>query len=159
MLKLADIGKRMLFWGALTLMIWAGYELSIRVDAMAGPLLMYYNMAVGEGIGLTAALKYVNWQIFQTPGFLLGCVILGLVALRSGNRPHLSYGVLPLALLAGVYALGARAFFSVSLWQMLKLLPLLLIVTGSAINIALHRYIRARRRQSQGSNAPGIRRF
>ena len=31
---LREAGKKMLFWGALALMIWAGYELSVRWDTL-----------------------------------------------------------------------------------------------------------------------------
>lgn len=32
--KLREAGKKMLFWGALALIIWAGYELSVRWDTL-----------------------------------------------------------------------------------------------------------------------------
>ncbi|MHC1786083.1 MAG: hypothetical protein AB9880_03330 [Christensenellales bacterium] len=156
---LHQVGRRMLFWGALLLIMWAAYEFSTRVDAMSGPLVMYFNMAVGEKVGLAAALKYVDWQIFSAPAFLLGCVLLGLLALLSRGRSLLGFLVVPLCVLAVLYTAGAKVFFSPDLWSLLKLLPLLLIALGSLVNLGLRFYLKKRRRQVAGSVQPGGRRF
>lgn len=157
--RLQGVGRRMLFWGALSLLIWAAYELSTRLDAMSRPLMMYYNMAVGEKVGLSAALKYVDWEILRTPGFLLGMLVLGLLALRSRSRPWLGLVIVPLCVLAAVYSVGARVLFSPTLWSLLKLLPLVLIAAGSLINILFFRHLRANRRRVAEANQPGRRRF
>lgn len=159
MQKVGETGKSLLTWGALALIVWAGWELAIRVDAMAGPLTMFYDMAVGEKIGFFTALKYVKWEILAVPGYLLGCVILGILAIRSGRRYYLSYAVIPLALLAGVYATRVKDILGINLWQKLKLIPLLMIIVGSVLNIALHQYIRKVQKERPGNNQPGVRRF
>ena len=151
MQKLGETGKGLLIWGALALIVWAGWELSIRVDAMTGPLTMFYDMAVGEKIGFFTALKYVKWEILAVPGFLAGCVILGLLAMRSGRKPWLSYAVIPLAALAAVYAAQVPSLLGINLWQKLKLIPLALILAGSVLNITLHQYIRQRQKQHPGT--------
>ncbi len=152
-------GRRMLFWGALFLVIWAGYELSTRVDAMSRPLVMYYNMAVGEKIGLSAALKYVDWEILRVPGFLLGMILLGILALRSRRRPFMAYLLIPLCVAAALYTVGARTLFSPDLWSMIKLLPLLLVALGSLLNLIFHHYLRQNRRRVAQDNRPGRRKF
>ena len=158
--RLSEAGKRMLFWGALLLVGWAAYELSIRIDAMSRPLAMYYNMAVGEKIGLWKALSYVDWRILETPGFMLGMIILGLLALRSRRRAWLAVIIIPLCVGSALYTVGAKALFSGNLWHLIKLLPLLLITIGSVINLLLHRKVRQRYRHSRGDGTgPGVRRW
>lgn len=156
---LQNAGRRMLFWGALLLIVWAGYELSTRLDAMSRPLTMYYQMAVGEKIGLSEALKYVDWEILRIPGFLLGCMALGLFAFLSRKKALLTLFVIPLCVLAALFTVGAKTLFSPSLWSLIKLLPLLLIALGGSINLALYFIRRSRRRNVKPNTGEGIRRF
>ena len=156
---LQNAGRRMLFWGALLLIVWAGYEFSTRVDAMSRPLAMYYQMAVGEKIGLDAALKYVDWEILRIPAFLLGCVLLGILALLSRRKALLSFLIIPLCLLAALFTAGAKTLFSPDIWSMLKLLPVLLITLGGSVNLALYFIRRSRRRRVTPNTGEGVRRF
>ncbi len=158
--RLSEAGKRMLFWGALSLVIWAAWELSIRVDAMSRPLAMYVRMAQGENIGLVKALKYVDWKILETPGFMLGMILLGLLALHSRRKPIWSLVILPLCVMAALFAVGAKALFSGNLWHLIKLLPLVLITIGSVLNLLIYRRVRSRYRDGPGpGTGPGIRRW
>lgn len=129
-------GRRLIFWGALALMSWAGYELWARVEAMAGPLRMFYTMAVGERIPPARALTYVDLSIFEVPAYLLCLVLLGLYALICRNRPALGLTVVPPVLLAGRYALVAD-LPGIGAWQALKLAPMALIALGCLFNAAL----------------------
>ena len=156
---LQNAGRRMLFWGALLLIAWAGYEFSTRLDAMNRPLAMYYQMAVGENVGLSAALKYVDWEILRIPGFLLGCMVLGFLAFLSRKKALLALIIIPLCVLAALYTVGAKTLFSPDLWSLLKLLPLLLMALGGLINLALHFVRRSRRRKVTRSTGEGVRRF
>lgn len=149
----------MLFWGALLLIVWAGYELSTRLDAMSRPLGMYYQMAVGEKIGLGAALKYVDWEILRVPGFLMGCIALGFFAFLSRKKTLLSLLLIPLCVVTALYTAGAKTLFLPDLWSMLKLLPLLLITLGGSVNLALFYISRSRRRKMKPNTSEGIRRF
>ena len=157
--RLSVSGKRMLFWGALSLMIWAAWELSIRVDAMSRPIAMYVRMAQGENIGFFRALTYVDWVILQTPGFMLGMIVLGLLAFRSRSKPTWGFVTIPLCVAAALYTVGARALFSGNLWHLIKLLPLVLITLGSAINLLVRRKVRARYQDARADNRPGVRRW
>ena len=157
--RLSEAAKRMLFWGALSLVVWAAWELSVRIDAMSRPIGMYVNMAVGERIGFFRALSYVDWKILETPGFLLGMVVLGLLSLRSRRRAGLSLLVVPLCVAAALYTVGAKALFSGNLWHMIKLLPLLLIVLGSVLNLVVYRRVRDRYRGTGDHTGPGVRKF
>ena len=149
----------MLFWGALLLIVWAGYELSTRLDAMSRPLAMFYQMAVGEKIGLSAALKYVDWEILRVPGFLIGCVALGLFAFLSRKKALLALFLIPLCVLTVLYTVGARTLFSPDLWRLIKLLPLLLIIFGGLINLVLFFVRRSRRRNVRPNTGEGVKRF
>ena len=149
----------MLFWGALLLIAWAGYEFSTRLDAMSRPLAMYFQMAVGEKIGLDAALKYVDWEILRIPGFLLGCLLLGILALLSRRKALLALAVIPLCVLAALFTTGAKTLFSPDIWSMLKLLPVLLITLGASINLALYFFMRSRRSRVTPNTGEGVRRF
>ena len=149
----------MLFWGALLLIAWAGYELSTRVDAMSRPLAMYFQMAVGEKSGRSAALKYVDWEILRIPGFLLGCLLLGILALLSRRKALLALAVIPLCVLAALFTTGAKTLFSPDIWSMLKLLPVLLITLGASINLALYFFMSSRRSKVMPNTGEGVRRF
>ena len=156
---LQNAGRRMLFWGALLLIVWAGYELSTRLDAMSRPLAMYYQMAVGEKIGLSAALKYVDWEILRIPGFLISCMALGFFAFLSRKKALLALFVIPLCVLTALYTVGARTLFSPDLWSLIKLLPLLLITFGGVINLVIFFVRRARRRKVRPNTGEGVKRF
>ncbi len=158
--RLSIAGKRMLFWGALSLMVWAAWELSIRIDAMSRPIMMYIRMAQGENIGFFKALKYVDWRILETPGFMLGMIVLGFLAFRSRRNPFWGFIIIPLCVLAALYTTGAKALFSGNLWQLIKLLPLVLIALGSLLNLLVYRRVRSRYRGGPGpGTGPGVRRF
>lgn len=148
-------GRRFTFWGSLILMGWAVYELCIRLEAMWGPLKMFYNLAVGEGIPLATALRYVDFAILRTPAFLLGLLLLGALGLCLRNRPVLGAALIPLCALSGLYAAGATSLFGLNLWQALKLLPLALICAGSVVNLFA---LAAARRERCAPPRPSVQR-
>ena len=111
---LQPLGKRLIFWGALILAAWAGYELYIRLDAMAIPLGMFFSMWKGENIPFHRAITYVDWRVLDIPLYLSLCVVAGLWGLLQRIPGKLAQSlVLP------------------SLWEMVKLLPLLLMFLGA----------------------------
>ena len=52
--------RKWIILNALLLLVLSGYEFVSRVDAMWGPLKMFVNMAVGEGISFERAAAYVD---------------------------------------------------------------------------------------------------
>ena len=73
--------RRYLLYTAIIVILISAYELSTRIDAMWAPLKMFWNMAVGEKIPLSRAIKYVDWSILKVPLYLLAGIVLGLCAL------------------------------------------------------------------------------
>ncbi|MBQ7455636.1 MAG: hypothetical protein IJS53_04265, partial [Clostridia bacterium] len=96
--------SRALFWAALALLALSVYGLATRLDAMIGPLRMFVNMAAGEHIPLSRALRYVEWDILLPPLHLLLCAVLS-AALLFARRGRRSCAVM-LPLLAGALATG-----------------------------------------------------
>ena len=158
---LREAGKKMLLWGALALMIWAGYELSVRWDTLTKTTNTVRLMALDLKASLMAVLfRYDYIEALKTPLFLLGCVIVGLLALLLSARPLSAYLILPLCALLLWQQVEARALFSASVWQMLKFLPLLLVTLGSLLNLAFYYYLKKRRRSiRRQAPPPGTRHF
>ncbi len=73
--------RRYLLYTAIIAILISAYELSTRIDAMWAPLKMFWNMAVGEKIPLSRAVKYVDWSILEVPLYLVAGIGLGLCAL------------------------------------------------------------------------------
>ena len=130
---LENAGRRMVFWGALLLLFWAVYELSIRFQEMVtwfGPVV---QLARDGKITLSDYFSRFDWIRLQTHFFLLGCVLLALFALITRGRVWPRVPVIFLCVLMGLYSLQKTSLISADLWQKLKLTPLVLIALGSAI--------------------------
>ena len=157
---LREAGKKMLFWGALALMIWAGYELSVRWDTLEKATNTVRLMAADLNASLFDVLfKYAYFEALKTPAFLAGCVIAGLLALLLRARPLSAIAIIPLCGVLLWQQVEAKALFSVNVWQMLKFLPLLLVILGSAINLVFYYYIKKRRTAARKAPPPGTRHF
>lgn len=135
---LCDAGRRMLFWGALILVVWAAYELFVRVDAMALPLGMFFRMWFGEKVPFGRAITYVDWRILETPGLLVLCILLGVIALSTRRKVKMGLVIIPLSVLMGFVLVGVRGLITPNIWQTLKLLPLILMVLGSLFSLIFH---------------------
>ena len=129
-------GRRMVFWGALLLIGWAVYELSIRFEEMVTWLSPVYSLVKDGKITIWDYFSRVNWARLRTHLFLAACVLLGLYTLLARSRPILSLISLPLAILMGILFLGSTSLMQANLWQKLKLIPLVLIALGSIIVFA-----------------------
>lgn len=138
MLTLRDVGKRMLFWGALILIMWAAYELYIRVDAMIRPLGMFFRMWIGEKIPFERAITYIDWKILEIPGYLALCVLLGLYVLLGRKKTATWVVGMVLSVAFAVFSVGMTALLAPNFWQMLKLTPLVLIFLGSLLSLIAH---------------------
>lgn len=157
MRALDTAGRRMAFWGAVLLILWAGYELSIRWDTIQKSGYTVMLMARDMGAGLWDVLfKYRFIDVLHVPLVLLGCVLLGALALVLRNRRRAAYLLIPLCALFACLNVGARVFFSGSLWQLLKAVPLALIGLGQAVNAGVDVYIRQHKRAAL---APARRRL
>ena len=134
MKTLAISGRRMAFWGALLLMGWAIYELSIRFEEMVTWLTPVYTLVQDGKITLWDYFSRVNWARLRTHLFLAICVLLGLYALLTRSRPILSLLSVPAAILMAVFFLGSTNIMQANFWQKLKLIPLVLIALGGLLS-------------------------
>ena len=134
---LENSGRRMVFWGALLLCGWAGYEMAVRLDEMSIWLTPVFKWALEGKLSLVSDyFREVPWHRLQTH-FLLACVLFSLFALAVRKR------FLPLvltcvgAVLLAVFSLGGTPLMSSGIWQQLKMVPLALIAIGSALCFSL----------------------
>ena len=123
-------GRRMLFWGALMMIGWAMYELSIRFDEMVIWLSPVFALVRDGQLTLWDYFSRVNWARLTTHLFLVLCVLLGVYALLARKRPILVLLSVPSAILLGVFFMGSTDVMSASQWLKLKLIPLALIAVG-----------------------------
>lgn len=112
---------------AVVLLALAAYEFISRVDAMWGPLKMFVNMAVGEGIPLSRAATYVDIGIFEVPGFMLLCMVLALLALLTIRTRTGAYVLFPVSLALFVWGLFVQMTLLGELIRYAKVLPLLVM--------------------------------
>lgn len=159
MRTLDALGRRLTFWGALFLVVWAGYELSIRWDTIRQSGYTVMLMAQDNNISLADVLiKYKFIEVLRVPLILAGCVLLGLFALLLRNRRRAAYVLIPLCALFAWLNADARVFFFGSLWQFLKTVPLAMIGVGQAVNAGVA--LRIGHRKGAGlPPAPNGRRF
>lgn len=150
---LRDTGRRMLFWGAVIILVWAAYELYIRVDAMARPLGMFFKMWAGEKVPFSRALTYIDWGILEIPFYLMLCVLLGIIGILLRKKPVLWVMLLFVAPGFAFYSFGVQNVLMPSLWQMIKLLPLLLLFVGSLLSLIA--FIMFSKKQKKHPPRPG----
>lgn len=112
---------------ALLLLALSGYEFVSRVDAMWGPLKMFVNMAVGEGISFERAAAYVDVRVFEVPGFMLLCILLSLIAMATVRTRRGSFVLLPCSLALGVWGLFVQMSLLGEMIRYAKVLPLFLM--------------------------------
>ena len=128
-------GRQMVFWGAVLLFGWAVYELSIRFDEML-IWLTPVNALVRDGkISWLDYLQRVNWAKLQTHLFLFVCALFALYALLARKNLIACLIAIPIAILLAIFSLGSTALLTASIWQKLKLIPLVLIAFGSVLRL------------------------
>lgn len=146
-------GRHLMLLGALALLVWAGYELWIRIDDFQAWTsgVRYMSAARQESFlgNLSLVLQAPEMrELTRKILFLAGCVLFSVLAicLRSRPRADVAVFVLDAALIAcGCYLKIFAINFSL-LPQTLKLIPLLLILVGCVMNFVQFCIRRRRRR-------------
>lgn len=147
MKTLDEVARRLSFWGALFLIVWAGYELSVRWDTIQRAGYTVMSMAGEYNVSLWNVLfKHRFIDVLSVPLVLLGCALTGVVALLLRNRRRSAVVIIPLCILFAVLNVQAKVFFLGGLWQVLKTVPLLMIGAGEAINLGVDLYIGNKRK-------------
>lgn len=150
-------GRGIIQLGALLLMALCGYELYIRLDDFRRWTegIRFMSEARGEnffenmGIILQAESMVELRNILI---FLVCCVLFSLFCVIFCNRPKAAYALIPAdigIILLGALLKGVMVFGFGFLAEWLKLIPLLLILTGCVINL-IQGKIAARYRDEHG---------
>lgn len=155
---LETAGRRMVFWGALSLIGWALYEFIVMFNAMYGLIVSIFEISADAQYPISKAISIMlknSGPEFITLLFLLCCILLGLYALLIRRHPFALFFAVPLCVLFILYILGRTPLASVNLLQKLKLLPFILIGFGCLITFIFSLQRRAeRKRKSQGPPPP-----
>ncbi len=147
-------GRHLLTLGAAALLGLSGYELWIRLEDFWAWSSGIRHLSQVRGTPFLQDLAIV----FEAPEmrqlgfkllFLLGAVIFAIVCLFRRNRARSAWLLLVLdaALAAGGWLLGLYSFHPSDWAQVLKLIPLVLIAVGGAMNIGHYHALRRRRAQ------------
>ncbi len=140
------LGKGALILISLALLIVSLWEICVRLDAMYAPLNMFFSMAVGEGIGLTTAMSYFDYSVFEAPLWLAGCILLSILSFALSSRPKGGYFLLPASLGMALYGLTRQTSFMTDFWRLIQPALLLAICVLSALNLFILPLRRKRRR-------------
>ena len=130
--------RRLYVLCALILVLVSVWELIIRMDAMYGPLMMFFEMAWGERIPLATVMTYFDFSILAAPFYLIGCVLLGIIALIFSRRPLSALFVLPASLVLGILGFEIGAIPLLEGWRMIRLIPLGGLSLGGIMKLILH---------------------
>lgn len=133
---LENAGRRMVFWGALSLMGWALYEFIVMFNAMYGLIVTIFEISADAQYPISKAISIMmknSGPEFLTLLFLLLCILLGLYALLIRRHPIALLLAVPICVLFSLFVLGRTPLASANLLQKFKLLPFLLIGFGCLI--------------------------
>ncbi len=142
-------GQKTLLFLSLFLTIVSAWEAAVRLDAMYKPVKMFFDMAIGERIPLSAAMNYFDWTIFEAPVWLAGCIAIGLLSLLLSRRKGGQIITLILCAIAALYGLTRQGTFLTDLWRLLQPALLFAIAALSLFNLS----ISARRKKRNFSPA------
>ena len=153
-------GRELIRLGALLLLILSAYELYIRLDDLRRVIagIRYACAELGVSEMKFISLLFEAEEMKEYTGilvYLLLCCVLAVLGVILGNRPKAAaFVLLPLTaavLAAGFFSAGTLTLdFSVFL-QAIKLLPFLLILAGTAVNLLEERIAK---RYGQNGNMP-----
>ena len=132
-------GRGILVPAGLALTIVSAWEISVRFDAMYRPIRMFFDMARGEGITLSAAMTYFDWGMFAVPAYLLACALTGLLALAAPGRRAVSAVLLALSAILAAAGLGRETGVFTGPWYLIQPALLLLLALGGAFGLLVRR--------------------
>ncbi|MEA5068101.1 MAG: hypothetical protein VB067_03875, partial [Christensenellaceae bacterium] len=148
--KRRTAGRRLLFWGAVTLMALSGYEFWIRLDVIWWAIEGLWRLSRETALPFARALSFYDPSMFYLVGFLGTVMLYALAAILLRNRALASY-----PLLLGAAAIGLTGGFRFGMFNFsllnwvagAKLVPLTAIAAGCACNIAQYHVGRSRGRK------------
>ena len=126
-------GQRLLLYGGLALLAWPLYELYIRIDAMAGPLKMFFRMAVREHIPVNRVVQHIDWSIFRAPLFLVCCIALGIVTIAKRKKADAALWLLIASVALGAYGYVREGFFVLRTVRALEAVPFAVVILGCVL--------------------------
>ena len=132
------IGRHAMTLISLVLIVLSAWEAAVRMDAMYNPLKMFFSMAFGEGIPLSAAMTYFDWSIFEAPLWLLCCTLTGLIILFFCRKKGGSLVIIPLGLVLAGYGLTRESTVFTDLWRLVQPALLLAAAALSTFNLLLN---------------------
>lgn len=147
------LGRKTVLLISLTLFAVSVWETSVRMDAMYRPIKMFFSMAIGEKIPFSAAMKYFDYSIFESPLWLLGCMLVSLSAVALSRRPLGQGLILPAAGALAVYGLMRESSFFMGPWPLVQPALLLALACISAVNLILYPF-RRKKHESEPMDAP-----
>ena len=127
--------RRLKLLGGVALIAWPLYELYIRIDAMAGPLRMFFDMAIGEKVPVCRVISYIDWSIFRAPLYLVCCVALGALAIGLRKKRAASLWLLIGCAGLGVYGYLREGFFVLRTVRALEAVPFIVVGLGSILHL------------------------
>lgn len=148
------IGRHAMTLISLALIVLSAWEASVRMDAMYKPLKMFFGMAVGEGIPLSAAMNYFDWSIFEAPLWLLCCALTGLIILFFCRRKGGALIIIPFGVVLAGYGLARESTLFTDLWKLVQPALLLAAAALSALNLMLNTRRSAAPRDLPDSDGP-----
>lgn len=132
----------------------------MRLDTLSKSTCTVYLMARDLKASLFDVLfKYKYFETLKLPIFLGFTLLFSILVFVFRSNPLSAYAAIPISILLIWASFDSKVFFSSSLWEMLKLIPLIMIIAGCLINLFFFYYIRNRRKKNTASLPPGGRRF
>lgn len=145
-------GRGFLIPGALLLLIMTGYEAWVRWDTIQHFIraMREFSEIKGESfienmaiLMQTRSMRELTWIML----FLLACILLSVITLCLRNRPLASIGIFLATgglFFVGCFVLSMLSLASGSLLQVIKLIPIILILAGCVMNLSQYTAIRHR---------------
>ena len=137
-------GRELIRLGALLLLFLSAYELHIRLDDLRRIIsgIRYACAELGVSDMKFLSLVFEAKEMQEYLGilvYLLLCLVLSVLGIILGNRPKAAaFVLLPLTagvLIAGFFPAGTLVFDLSALFETVKLVPFLLILVGTAVNL------------------------
>ncbi|MDO4546936.1 MAG: hypothetical protein Q4D04_02440 [Clostridia bacterium] len=147
-------GRQLILYGAVLLLVWAGYECYIRFEMLSQFLTGLINLCANEGVPFARAISYFPSSMFSIALYMLVLALFSVACVILRNRPMGDYVVLALTIAIAITGGAWVGLFSLSVlnWaQSLKTVPLLMIAAGCVVNISqFHVSGIKKRRQDDG---------